>query len=444
MATSWLAQALSQVRGGSFLVLLPALWISGARPAAPLPALASEQSAGPSREVVTVWFNAGLGAAFGAMELNLRDFHAAQKTYSVQMTTVPEGGYTDAIRAAGLSGDLPCLLLLDGPMVPYFAWLGYLQPLDRFVTPALVDDFLPSVVAQGTYRRRLYALGVYDSGLAIYGNQRHLKAAGVRIPGVEQPWTLAEFEDGLAKLDAAPGVAYALDMKFNYGRGEFYTYAFSPIVQSFGGDLISRTAQPSARHVMDGPQSVAAMTRFQTWVKKGWVNPSPVDDHDFTSGKAALSWAGHWTYRSYAKALGTDLVLLPMPDFGRGPRTGVGAWTFAVCSSCRNPAGAWALLHYILRPEKVLRWTSLHPGVPARKSALAQSPLFMPGGPLHLYVQQVERGWGVPRPPTPAYPVITAAFAEAVDHIVHGADVQAELTKAAEKVDKDIRAHQGY
>jgi len=59
-------------------------------------------------------------------------------------------------------------------------------------------------------------------------------------------------------------------------------------------------------------------------------------------------------------------------------------------------------------------------------------------------VQQAQRGWPVSRPITPAYAAITAAFAEAVDDIIKGANVQQELTKAADKIDQDIRAHLGY
>jgi multiple sugar transport system substrate-binding protein len=405
---------------------------------------ASPRAMPPPKKVVSVWFNAGLGQALKAMKLNIEDFQATQDTYAVDMTIVPEGTYADAIRVAGKTGDLPCLLLLDGPMVSHFAWLGYLQPLDRFVPKALRDDLLPSIITQGTYRNRLHALGAYDSGLAIFGNRKYLRAARVRIPSVERPWSISEFDVVLEKLTALPDVAYALDMKINYGRGEFFTFAFSPILQSGGGDLIDRRTYESAKGVLDGPRSVAAMTRFQRWFQKGWANPRPADDDDFTSGKAALSWVGHWAYAKYADALGDDLVLLPMPDFGHGPKTGLGAWTFSISSSCRDPAGAWELLRYTLRRDKILRWTSLHSGVPARRSALARSPLFRRGGALNLYVQQAERGWPVSRPITPAYAVITVAFAEAVDGIIKGADVQTALTSAAEKIDQDIRAHRGY
>jgi multiple sugar transport system substrate-binding protein len=378
------------------------------------------------------------------MELNLQDFNKEQDTYSVEMTLVPEGTYTDRILTAGQTGDLPCLLFFDGPMVSNLAWLGYLQPIDHFVSEEMKADFLPSIIAQGTYNKQLYTLGIYDSGLAIYGNRKHLEAAGVRIPTIEQPWDLAEFEAALEKLAAVPGVEYPLDMKINYGRGEWFTYGFSPILQSFGGDLIDRNTYQSAKGVLDGPQSIAAMTRFQSWFQKGWANPNPAGDTDFPEGKAALSWVGHWIYGTYADALGDDLVVIPMPDFGTGPKTGLGTWNFGIPSSCQNPEGSWALLEYMLRPDKILRWTSIHPGVPARKSALTQSELYKPGGPLNVYVQQIEAGWAVPRPLTPAYAVITKAFAEAVDNIIRGADVQTELTKAAEKIDQDIQAHSGY
>ena len=45
----------------------------------------------------------------------------------------------------------------------------------------------------------------------------------------------------MEKLQALPEVEYAIDLKMNYGAGEGFTYGFSPIVQSFGGDLIDRT-----------------------------------------------------------------------------------------------------------------------------------------------------------------------------------------------------------
>lgn len=406
---------------------------------------AGQPAEAATKRVVTIWFNAGLGNALKAMERNIEEFHMAQDAIGIEMSLVPEGTYTDCILAAGKTGDLPDLLFFDGPMVAYLAWLGYLQPIDRFVSGEMKADFLPSIIAQGTYNDHLYTLGIYDSGLAIYGNRAYLTKAGVRIPTVGKPWDLAEFEAALSRLTALKEVDYALDMKINYGRGEFYTYGFSPIVQSFGGDLIDRTTYRTAKGVLDGPRSVAALQRFQRWFQNGWANPAPEGDDDFYgSKKAALSWVGHWNYTKHAEGLGDDLVLIPMPDFGHGPKTGMGSWNWGISSACRFPENAWTFLEFILQPDRILRWTNLHPGVPARKSALMKSALYRPGGPLHVFIQQIEAGWAVPRPVTPAYATITKAFAEAIEKIIEGADVQAELTKAAGIIDEDIQRHDAY
>jgi multiple sugar transport system substrate-binding protein len=395
------------------------------------------------RPPIVVWLTAGLGGALEAMQRSFRDFNASQQTHRAEMVLLPEGTYADAVRAAGRAGELPCVLFIDGPLIPHFAWLGYLQPIDPFVPKALRSDVLPSLIAQGSYRGRLYALGIFDSGLGVHANRRLLRAAGVRVPTVDRPWTLAEFEDALARLGAVPGVRYALDLKINYGRGEYFTYAYSPILQSMGGDLIERRTYRRSRGVLDGPRSIAAMRRLQSWIQKGWASAAPKDD-DFTSGRAALSWAGHWTYRRYAAALGGDLAVLPMPDFGRGPRTGSGSWMFAMSSTCRDPRSAATLLRFLVGRDNVLHFTALHPGVPGRTSALLRSPLYASGGPLHVYVEQARRGWAVPRPVTPAYPTITAAFAEAVDQIIKGGDVAEQLGRAASRIDADIESHAGY
>jgi multiple sugar transport system substrate-binding protein len=425
-------------------ILLSAVLIALLAPGVSPSSLAQPPRRDPPKRI-TVWFHGGLGQALDAMRLTFRDFEAEQDhRYIVDLTLVPEGSYADVVRVAGRSGDLPCLLALDAPLVPHFAWLGYLQPIDRFLTPALRKDLLPSILAESTYQHRLYALGIYDSGLAIFGNRRHLRAAGVRQATVDRPWTAAEFETAMEKLTALRDVDYALDLKMNYGRGEFFTYAFSPILQSSGGDLIDRRSYQSARRVLDGPESVMAMKRLQRWFRKGWATLHPTDDTDFVHGKASLSWAGHWTYHAYEQALGDDLLLLPMPDFGHGPKTGIGTWVFTIARTCQDPDAAWALLRYSLRRDQMLRWADLNPGIPSRKSVLAASPLHKPGGRLYLYVEQLQRGWPVPRPNTPAYPAISGAFSRALDDIVHGADVQATLTRAADQIDRDIAAHKGY
>jgi multiple sugar transport system substrate-binding protein len=411
---------------------------------APLPTPDAAQT--NPQKTISVWTHNLLGSVEGdVLAATVKIFEQSQDNYEIDLVPIAPEMYADRVTGSAHSGSLPCVLEFDGPYLYNFAWPGYLQPIDQFVSVDLRADFLPSIIAQGTFGGQLYSLGQFDSGLAIYGNRQYLTEAGVRIPTFDEPWNLAEFEEALEKLTALPEVEHALDMKINYGRGEFYTYGFSPILQSFGGDLIDRQTYQQASGVLDGPQSVEAMQHFQSWFQKGWASKSTTTDDEFYVSKtAALSWVGHWMYNPYAEALGQDLILLPMPDFGHGPKTGMGSWSWGITSNCQDPAGAWTFIEYLLSPEEILRMTDANGAVPARQSALAQSSLYGETGPLHLFVQQLNSDRAVPRPITPAYATISTAFAEAVENIINGANVQMELTQAAQKIDQDIKEHQGY
>jgi multiple sugar transport system substrate-binding protein len=399
------------------------------------------------RKTITVWTHMLPDSVEGEVfAKTVSAFEQAQDEYTIEdvVPFAPET-YADRIIGSAQFGSLPCVLEFDLGHIYNFAWSGYLQPIDRFVTAELKADFLPSIITQGTFNGQLYSLGQFDSGMVVYGNRSYLQAAGIRIPTFEKPWNLSEFEEALEKLTALPEVEYGIDMKINYGIGEFFTYGFAPILQSFGGDLIDRSTYQQASGVLDGPKSVEAMQRFQSWFEKDWVNKSTTTDDDFYgTKKAALAWVGHWMYKPHAEGLGQDLVVLPMPDFGHGPKTGMGSWSWGITSNCQDPVGAWTFIEYLISPEEILRMTNNNGAVPARHSALARSKFYSETGPLHLLVRQLESDRAVPSPNTPAYTVISKAFAKAVNNIINGADVKTELSRAARTIDQDIKTHQGY
>jgi multiple sugar transport system substrate-binding protein len=186
------------------------------------------------------------------------------------------------------------------------------------------------------------------------------------------------------------------------------------------------------------------MTHFQSWFKRGWTRAVFDRNNDFELGKTALSWTGHWKYGDYRKALGNDLILLPLPDFGQGIKTGMGSWSWSITTSCPNPAGAWAFFSYLMSVKEILHMTNINGALPARKSALARSRLYGSAGPLEVFAQQLNVGAGVPRPLTPAYGTIGKAFSEAVSTIIAGEDVQTALSRAAAAIDENIADNHGY
>ena len=398
-----------------------------------------------AQEEVTLFFHSGRGEERDALDQILANFNDSQSDYVAVATELPEGSYTDAVNAAALAGELACLLDFDGPTLYSFAWRGYLTPIDSFVSEDLTSDILPSIIEQGTYNDQLYSLGVFDSGLAIWGNRAYLEAAGVRIPeGVGDEWTFEEFTAALEALQALDEVEYALDLKMNYGQGEWFSYGFAPILQSWGGGLIDRMDYQTAEGVLNGEEAVSAMEWFQSLFDEGYSTATPPDDNLFVDGKAALSWVGHWEFNRYSDALGDDLVLIPMPNFGDSPATGMGSWNWGITSQCENQEGAWALLEFMLQPEQMQIMTDANGAIPSRVSLLEADERFAEGGALEVYFAQLNQGVAVPRPITPAYPVITAEFAKAVDEIAGGADVQDALDEAVDAIDRDIEDNGGY
>lgn len=420
-----------------FLFLLSLLILTAAGCAEPNP------SSSAGKIVLEVWFHSGQQSERETIQAQVERFHASQDETRVKLNMIPEGTYNGQVQAAAVAGDLPDVLELDGPFVYNYVWQGYLQPLDTLIGMEAKEDLLRSIVDQGTFRGALYSVGTFDSGLGLYGRRSKLEKAGARIPtSPDEAWSIDEFKrvlDALAKDDDDGAV---LDLKLNY-EGEWFTYAFSPAIQSAGGDLVDRSDYQSADGVLNSPDAIRTMKRIQSWILDGRVDPN-VDDAAFTRGRVALSWSGHWDYARYAEAVGDDLVVVPLPDFGEGTRTGQGSWCWAITSKCEHPAAAARLIDFLLRTDEVLAMAGANGAVPGTSSAVAKSPLYREGGPLHLFATQLSEGFSVPRPRTPAYPIITSAFQGAFADIRDGADVEQALDEAVAIIDQDIRDNEGY
>jgi multiple sugar transport system substrate-binding protein len=394
--------------------------------------------------VLDAWAHAGRQEERHTLRDQVAHYNRQTDGVEIRLTLLPEGSYNSQVQAAALADDLPDILEFDGPFVYNYVWQGRLRPIGDRLSEAVRTNALPSILEQGTYRGRLYSMGMYDSGLALYGRRSLLEKAGARIP--ESPadaWTVDEFDTLLAALAANDPDGRVLDLKLNY-QGEWFTYAFLPVLVSAGGDLIDRSDFQSADGVLNGPEAVRAMRALQRWIhEREWVDEN-VDDHAFVGGRVALSWVGHWELRRYRAAWSNDLVLVPLPDFGTGSRTGQGSWNWGVTKKCRHPDEAVRFIEHLLGDERIVAMTRANAAVPGSRSAVAASPLYREESLLRLFVDQLTDGASVPRPRTPAYPILTTVFQQAFHDIRHGADVRAALDQAVADIDRDIRDNRGY
>ena len=404
-------------------------------------ALATWGGAAAAQTALTMW-NHGSGNAVESRILNqiICDFNASQKDWSVSLQRYPQLAYNDSVVTAASAGTLPDILDVDGPMMPNWAWSGYLQPLQ--MDDSKVAGFLPA--AKGSYDGKLYSIGLWDVALALITRKSTLDDLKLREPTLDMPWTDQEFEGALKAAKASGKFRFALDLGTVW-NGEWYPYAFSPFLQSFGGDLIDRTSYATASGALNGDAAMAWGKWWQHLFAAGYAQAAqdPADrDSGFMGGQYAFSWNGNWAAANALKAF-PDALFLPAPDFGKGPRIGAASWRFAISAKSAHPDGASKFIEFALQDKYLAEFASGIGVIPATPAAAAMTQDFKPGGPMAVFYD-LARAQGLLRPVTPGYGVEARVFEKAATDIANGADVAVTLNAAVDEIDADIAKNKGY
>ena len=370
------------------------------------------------------------------------DFNKSQSDWKIDLEEFPQAAYNDSVTAAALAHKLPDILDMDGPNMPNWAWSGYLQPLP--ISEDKLKTFLPGAI--GKWQGKLYSVGLWDAALAMFARKSVLEEAGIRIPTLDKPWTGAEFDDALVKLQKGGKFEYPLDLGMN-ARGEWYPYAFSPFLQSFGGDLVDRKTYLTADGVLNGDDAIKWgkwwQSVFQRKLAPG-TSETPADQtNGFLDGKFALQWSGCWNAVAAYKKFGDDMLFLPAPDFGHGPKIGAASWQFGISSESKHPDGAAAFIQFAIQDKYLAQFSEVEGLIPATSTAAAMTTNYKPGGPLAVFFD-LSNKQGVLRPVTPAYAFISPTFDKAAADIANGASVEDTLDTAADAITADIKKNDGY
>jgi len=377
-----------------------------------------------------------------------RRFEEANPDVHIEFIYAPHDAYNEKFSAAVMSKQLPDIMELDAPFLANYVWSGYLQPVKPLIDKDIIADMTASNVSQGTYPidKELYAVGLTDSSVVLYGNKKYLEAIGARIPkSVDDAWTKEEFEGYLEKLSKLDGVKWPIDTFRGYGiKTEWITYAYGPLLESAGCDLIDRKTW-KATGTIDSDACVDALTTVQTWVKNGWVVPGSSGTNQFYAEghPAALALGGHWFYAEAAAAMKDDVVVMPLPKLGDKGVSPNGTWIWGITKASEHPDVAGKFLSFFLKDKDYREYAKHESAFPGLKSFAADSPLYAEGGPMAVAFEQAQKT-AVARPPHPAYPAITSAFMQAADKAFNGGNVKEALSEAAQKIDEDIEDNDGY
>ena len=393
---------------------------------------------------LSLWYHgAGSANAEEATMLQvIEDFNASQSDWVIAIESFPPIAYNDAVDAAALAGDLPDILDVDGPVMPGWAWAGYMQPLG--VDESFVDGWLPGPV--GRWNGEIYSVGFWDAAVAMTTRRSTLEKYDIRVPTLDAPWTGEEFMEALTKIRDSGDFEFAFDPGMAW-TGEWYPYAFSPFLQSFGGDIVDRSTYQSAEGALNGDEAIAFGEWWQSLFTEGFAPGTSQDgaarETGLLNGNYAIQWNGNWAALPAVEAFGDDVLFLPAPDFGNGPKIGAASWQFGISATSENPDGARAFIEFAMQDKYFAQFSDGTGLIPSTASAAAATQNYKAGGPMEVFYSLSE-AQAVLRPVTPGYRVQALVFEKALADIANGADVADTLDAAVDEIDSDIEANGGY
>jgi multiple sugar transport system substrate-binding protein len=409
-------------------------WVAGAT-------LLAWGSMAQAQQTLTMWYHgAGNEAEASVVNQIIADFNASQTDWKVELQSFPQAAYNDSVTAGALAGTLPDILDVDGPVMPNWAWAGYMQPLT--IDESKIANFLPGT--KGMWDGKLYSIGLWDAAVALVTRQSTLDELGLRTPTLDQPWTKDEFMAALEAAKASGKCEFAFDPGMAW-TGEWYPYAFGPLLQSFGGDIVDRSTYKTAEGALNGEAAIAFGEWWQSLFTDGYAQASqdPADrDGGFAAGKYCFSWNGNWAALG-ALAAFPDTVFLPAPDFGNGPKIGAASWQFGVSAKSAHPEGANAFIEFALQDKYLAAFSDGIGLIPATPSAAQMTTNYKDGAPLAVFFGLSEKQ-ALVRPVTPGYVVQAKVFEKAIADIANGADVAATLDAAVDEINADIEKNGGY
>lgn len=370
-------------------------------------------------------------------------FNAAHDNINATIEFIPRGGggsgYEDKINTALTTGQLPDVITLDGPNTAAYADAGIIAPLDGYISQDSINDFMPSIIAQGSYNGSLYALGNMESTVPLFYNVDLLAKYNIQPGTIDNPWTWDDLYAAAVTITAGENGYPALNLSLDWG-GEGKIYALAPFVWSNGGDVIDSTGLV-ADGVFNSAESYEGFAFIKSLVDAGVTTATP-EAQSFELGKAAFMLNGPWAVGGLENDF-ADLNWGVMP-YPVSPDTNTlavptGSWEIAMTTNSAHPEEAAMLVDWMTNTDSVVAIANAIGMLPARMSAVDLLPQYQEGA-RKLMVDQLASG-GHARPVSVIYPVISRSFEEAVNEIVYGEDIQSTLDSKVAIIEREAQRY---
>ena len=274
-----------------------------------------------------------------------------------------------------------------------------------------------------------------------------LEKNGIRIPTLDEPWTRTSSTRSWSRSRTRGKFEYPLNLGMA-DKGEWYPYAFGPILQSFGGDLVDRSTYQTAEGALNGDAAIEFGEWWQSLFERR-AGAGHLAEPRRPAERLRRGQVRAELYRQLDCALrrsrssATTCCSCRRSTSAPAAKIGAASWQFAVSAKSEHQDGANAFIEFALQDKYFTAFSDGIGLIPPTRRPRRRASTMRPAQPMEVFYDLSEKQ-GTLRPVTPGYVVESQVFQKAVADIADGADVATVLDTAVDEIDADIENNQGY
>jgi sn-glycerol 3-phosphate transport system substrate-binding protein len=361
---------------------------------------------------------------------------------NVKISAVYAGNYDDArIKAlaaqkAGQPAQMSVLFSID---IYELLEQDLIVPFDDMATSAAdkawLKSFYPALMANGTYKGKVYGIPFQRSTIVMYWNKDAFKDAGLDPEKPPTNWNeMRTMAAKLVKKDAGGNVSRWGVMVPSTGYAYWMFQAFA---RENGQDLMNPEGN---RTNFAHPDVVSALEYWVNLGRKDRVMPEGTVEwgtlrQNFVEGKTAIMWhtTGNLTAVKDNAKFPFGVAMLPASK-QRGSPTGGGNWYIFKKSTPAERKAAFEFIKWVTAPERAAEW-SIATGYVAVSPAAYETPK------LKTYVSEFPQAavardqlkFATPELSTFQTGRVRKALDDAIQAAITGSKTPAEALKSAQQ-----------
>lgn len=370
----------------------------------------------PQEQVKITWWDFQPNQAMiDALNALITAYEKEHPNVKIERTFVPFADIKNKLLLGSAAGQLPDIVMIDGPDHQAFASAGVLADITEEVKAwGEADQYFESPWQATMYKGKNYGVPVSNNNIGLFYNADLLKAAGV-----EAPKTWDELKTAAQKLskDGVYGLAIAAQ------KSEQLTFQYLPFLWQAGSDLTN----------LSNPGTVESLKLYKQLVDSGAMSKEILTQDQqatflqFMAGKVAMVLSGPWQLPALKDAkFNWGLVDLPQ---GKEKATILGGDNWAITSTSKHKDIAWDIIKFSQKTEYLKPLLVGGARIPSRKD-LIKDEYWQTDKYMKIFADQHQ--YAKARAYGPNYPKISEAVQDMVQQTVTGVKSPEDAAKEAD------------